>query len=135
MFNRLLHSFTGYATSLHVALLGASKATYKRGLNQLVDEFSLDNVWITLDKKNEGYQFTVSLYCHNPRKIDFYSNRVVIYKKSKMASYDIAFGEITKQVYDCAQDFRDSIFTLWWQTDRTFDFDKIEWIEASAKDL
>lgn len=135
MFSRLLHSFTGYANSLQIALFAASKSTYKCGL-ELVDEFSLDTVWINLDKNSNGYQFSASLYCHNPRKIDFYGNRVVIYKKSGMANYDIAFGEITKQVYECVKDFRECEFELFDQkTTRFFDFDAIKWVDESNKGL
>ena len=131
MFNKFLHSFTGYAATLNVALNAARNATYKRGLSDITNEFSLDTVYTRLDKGFDGYQFSVSLYCHNPRRIDFYLNQVVIYKKSKMASYDIAFGEITKQVYDCAKDFRESQFLLWWKSNRIFDFEKIEWVDVA----
>jgi len=134
MFDRLLHDITGYATSLRVALLAAEKSFYGKGNSALFPrnrEYDLDVIYLRLDKINSGFELSVSLYCHNPRKIDFNGNRVVIYKKSKMPNYDIAFGDVTKQVYDCAQEFRESTFILWWKTERVFDFDKIEWVERS----
>jgi hypothetical protein len=134
MFDRLIQGITGYATSLRVALLAAEKSFYGKGNSPLFPrtrEYDLDIVYLRFNKINSGYEISVSLYCNNPRAANFNGNRVVIYKKSKLANYDIAFGEVTKQVYDCKLEFRESTFVLWWKTERIFDFDKIEWVERS----